>query len=199
MSGVQHPKWRQGIQRLLVLENPPPVGHDFIFQLPQAQEGLWYQIKAVGFRAVASAAAGNRNVFVAFSLVDPSQALRAGFLYILTSVYQATNSRDFNLADGLVAPTAGGLAGQDFSNANLPRDLRLPAGAFVYSHIAGIDANDQITNVRLWVQEWIYVPPVDFITGQIDAAVTKVVAAIGTKSCGCAFAAKGEPVGAPTG
>lgn len=200
MSGIQHPKWRQGLQRLLVLENLPQSGHDFIFQLPQGQEGLWYQIKAVGFKVLASAAVGNRNVMVGFSLVDPSQSRRAGFLYILTSVYQTTNKRDFNLADGLAATTAGGLAGDDFSNAALPRDLRLPAGAFVFSNVDGIDANDQLTNVRLWVQEWVYVPPVDVITGEIQAATSRIIAAVAESGKSkCALIGGQEQIGAPTG
>lgn len=193
MSGVQRPEWRKGIIRLVTIEPPPP-GKDFFIQVPTVPEGIWWRPKSLRFRYVASAAAVSRLVGMGFSTgkdeVDP-------YLRVITTVSLGNGlTQTFNFFEGAAQNIDLVVAGAGEHNTQFPREYLVQPGHFIRSAINTPDAADQLTNISLVVQEYTYVPPVDFITGEIQTAMGKILAALEKKSCGCPLVA--TAVGAPT-
>lgn len=189
-SHVQNPVWREGLQRVVPVESPA-AGKEWELMVAQVPEGVWWRVKAVAFRFVASAVVANRQPRVQYRSGSDAY-YEAGF----PSVPQAAGvTMDYFFAE-LDASTSPATFTE--MNRALPFDFRLQPGHIIGSRTDGLDVGDQYRNVRLYVQEYIYVPPVDYISGALSLAADRIIAAVKANGgCGCPLVV-GEAVGSPT-
>jgi len=134
MSGVQRPVWREGLQRVFNVPIPA-AGQDFVFQLPEGPEAIWYRPKGVVARLVASGAAGNRNARLLFRTGPNGQTIGASG----SNGIAAAGGSTTEIAWHELLPISGALAvaGAVIARYTLmmPFDFRMPAGFVIASEI----------------------------------------------------------------
>lgn len=200
MSGVQHPVWREGLQRLVTVDAPGP-GQEWVVTVPTVPEGIWWRIKGIAYQFTTSAVAGARQPRVIYKAsAERGQRSGAWFGDFGGSTTQGASLSSLASWYELLPPGAPPAFGTSFHfDVALPFDVRLQPGWSVGSQTENMDAADQYSGIVLLVQEMIYVPPVDFITGEIQSTGNAIIAAIKANHSACAFAvAAGNPVGSPT-
>jgi len=163
MSGVQHPRWLRGLQRTFGVENPP-AGKDWLFKIPSVPEGVWWKVKTARWKLTTSAAVANRLTRFGFFLTENADA------YALAPT---SNQQAASLVTDNFFQEAGGAIGAFndtlVKTGVLPFDLKLQPGQVIGSQTGAMDIADQITGVVICLEENIYVPPVDYISGLPDA------------------------------
>ncbi len=167
-GGVQRPVWREGLQRHVTIENPP-AGSEFIVRVSQVPEGVFWRLKALRATFTGSAVAGTRDTRFAIGPNETDIAVE----------FSAGGASAPGLPLTHIAHEAAvDVNGLQFTSSshvsNVPFDLRIPSGWIIRSHTviapnAPMDVGDQWSGISLWVQELIYVPPVDYISGVPDA------------------------------
>jgi len=186
--------WRQG-RTFKYTQDSPAAGQEWKFVVPSASEGALWRPVGIIFRLVTSAVVANRVILIAFASEAFSYAL-----FLAAAAAQTAGRTDlytmnlFTSGRNDVTP-----AGGPFIHQSVLPDLRMvEPGNIIRSQTAGLDVGDQYDSVSLLLEEWVYVPPVDLITGAVDDAVERIVAVMSAgKGCGCAFASQ-DKVGAPT-
>lgn len=202
MSGIQHPVWREGVQRLITVD-PPSAGKDWSVVVAAKEgaglEGVWWRVKGIFYRFVTSAAAGQRFHRL---LAAPGDTQFDFTAHIGNAVAMASTFGNFGSSasfDIWAHENVPGASGNGGFQLAWPFDVRLPQGYVIGTETAALDGADQFTNIRLWIQELIYVPPVDLITGQLASMTDKIVAAVGAAKGNCVLAAaSATKQGSPT-
>lgn len=198
MSGIQRPVWRRGIYRLIAVDTPE-VGHNVRIVVPTVPEGIWWRVKSLRYRLATSAAAGNRTVRTVVgtdSGSDPNALFNSAYSFFIAGIgsLPANNTNDF-----LFSELGQGAAVGSIDYGIIPFEVVVQPGHVIGTAIPNLDVADQISNVLLLVQEMIYVPPVDVITGEIQAATARIIAAVAEAGKSkCALIGGQEQVGAPT-
>lgn len=201
-SHIQNPVWREGLHRIINVD-PPGVGQEWSVQVPQVPEGIWWRVKAVTARFAASAVAGNRSFRVLVDTGNPGNvyAVGAQSSNVAAGVTAEITLEESMNPSGLMLGVAGVPVNRIVGP--WPFDVRIAPGHFVRSETGVIDTTpvtgDQYSGVRLLVQELIYVPAVDYISGALSLAADRIIAAVkASGGCGCPLVV-GEAVGSPTG
>lgn len=195
-SHVQVPVWRPGLQRLFGADTPP-VGVEWTFQVPQVPEGVWWRIKAISYRLTTSAVVANRLTHPLYKTGRGGQVYAIGFdaQAIVANADVVIHAHELSPSGGSIG-TPG--AGQQARHVMpLPYGILVPAGFVVESETYSLDAGDAYTDIRVLAQEYIYVPPVDYISGALSLMADRIIAAVKAGGSVCPLVA-GEAVGAPT-
>src|SRR6266496_575723 len=192
-SAVQNPVWRKGMQRLFVVD-APPAGQDFRIKVPTVPEGEWWRLKTAAFRFTTSAVVANRTPRLAVYASDPQGLSLDGAYYLANSgLLQAAG------ITGRYFAAEVGQQNTAFSTVfQWPYELLIQPGHVIETFTGGLDVGDQYDSIVLLVQEMIYVPAVDMITGALSKATDRIIAAIAASAGKCAFTVEGGAVGAPT-
>ena len=158
MSGIQSPLWREGQQRIVIVD-PPGAGKDWTVTVPTTPEGIWWEPVAIRWRETNSAVVANRSPLVMFDSGTDGGEYAAG----LTTQSTAANAvsivhvANYGTSFGTIVPTRTVVA--------CPT-LKLQPGHRIRSLTLNLDVGDVLDGIVLCIREWIYVPPVDVITGE---------------------------------
>jgi putative heme iron utilization protein len=163
MGGVQHPVWLRGLQRIVQVDSPA-AGKEWSFRLPSVPEGVWWKVKTAKFILTTSAVVANRQVRMGFFLTDGADPFAAAVV---------SNQQAAGLVVNYFMQEASGQVGAfndaGAKSAQIPFDLKLQAGYIVGSQTVALDVGDQYSGIVLCLEENIFVPPVDVISGLPDS------------------------------
>jgi hypothetical protein len=201
MSGVQRPEWRPGIIRLILVDTPDPA-REWRVQVPTTPEGVWWKLICGHARLVRNITAvkpfiqvdagGEENNVVPFTPI-PYWVVGSSSASPAPNVPDVYVFGDIGVTTDAAASYGPGLLHQ----WPWPKDLLIQPGHFIRSRTVGPMTSDvQWSGVQLLIQEYTYVPPVDVISGEIETAAGKIIAALKEKGGGCPLVA--TAVGAPT-
>lgn len=146
--------WHRGIQKQIIADTPQ-AGQDWFVQVPNAPEGVWYEVLAIVAQLVTSAAVATRQVRWMYFTSPNEIGQRLASAYVVCST-------PGNLLAGTSRIFAAGAGCPAVNNASdltgLPIGVRVPAGHFIGSLTSAMDVADQWKLCLVHVQEWVYEP-----------------------------------------
>lgn len=154
---------------MLTVDNPP-AGKEWSLTVPQGSEGAWFRPLSVLARLLTSAVAGTRAPSLVYAKGD--------YIYAMTGVAAQAAGVDSlislqNIGVVRLATTTAPVL--QVVTGPLSPDILVEPGDRIGSLTPNVfDVADQYSNITVVLEEWVFVPAVDAITGELSRLTREV-------------------------